>query len=402
MTVAMYRGHGAEQLYGLVDTSALQLVPYGQFLNRFQHSTVLTTYILGCCVSPSALLFLEKLIHLYSICGVLEPVRNTEQNPDNDFYPVVYDGLGISRVENVALDEGAIISSCTENDYHDIYVCTPIATGLELYVSTQAIPTLGGILLCATEEPSAIFHIAEPPGMEFKTHRWRHAHNKGDVMDNSWFRVHFQNDYKSDDLLITTHGTDAWPSQANHIFSRLQTTSHFEDYETALVDKIIFQIQQLPNTINPHRPKGYLFLCPPADFRIGPSSFKWPDRPAYWSLDPSGAHCLSSEDTKILGFPALHMGTLVQTRTWDVSTYAGLGRFHQGKDWDPEGQDLARHLGHPLYDLSSGLVSPFAYGELEGPLIRRSPTDHTIEPDELLPLCQDTDPQKCWEFGHYL
>ncbi|KAJ7787195.1 hypothetical protein B0H14DRAFT_2629658 [Mycena olivaceomarginata] len=277
----------------------------------------------------------------------MEPVRNTEQNPDNDFCPVVYDGLGMSRVENVALDKGAIIFSCTENDYHDICVRSKpvsgparraIATGLELH------------------EPSAIFHTAEPPGMEFKTHRWRHVHNKGDVMDNSWFRIHFLNDFKSDHLLITTHGTDAWPSQANHIFSRLQTTSNFEDY----------------------------------------------DRPAYQSLDPSGANCLSSEDAKVLGFPALHIGTLFQTRTWDGSTYAGIHRFHQGKGWNPEGQDLVRHLGHPLYDLSSALVGPFANGEPEGPLIRRSPSDHTIEPDELLRPCQETDPQKCWEFGHYL
>ncbi|KAJ7780886.1 hypothetical protein B0H14DRAFT_2631051 [Mycena olivaceomarginata] len=158
----------------------------------------------------------------------------------------------------------------------------------------------------------------------------------------------------SDDLLITTHGTDAWPSQANHIFSRLQTMPHFEDYEFRKLSLIssnaqkqpwwtqlyfIFQIQQLPNTINPHQPKGYLCLCPPTDFRIGPSSFKWPDRPAYWSLDPSDANCLSSEDTKILGFPALHIGTHVHEHGTVVltldsvdSTKARVG-IQKAKTW---------------------------------------------------------------------
>ncbi|KAJ7340678.1 hypothetical protein DFH08DRAFT_243778 [Mycena albidolilacea] len=33
-------------------------------------------------------------------------------------------------------------------------------------------------------------------------------------------------------------------------------------------------------------PEGFLFLCPPEDFEIEPSSFGWPDYSAYWSLDP--------------------------------------------------------------------------------------------------------------------
>ncbi|KAJ7821213.1 hypothetical protein B0H14DRAFT_1335916 [Mycena olivaceomarginata] len=76
MTVTMYQGGGAEeewrqhlakyesirhpnimQLYGLVNTKGIrglvfhdELIPYRQFLSRFQYSPVLTTYIRGCCV----------------------------------------------------------------------------------------------------------------------------------------------------------------------------------------------------------------------------------------------------------------------------------------------------------------------------------------------------------------
>ncbi|KAF7337189.1 Kinase-like protein [Mycena sanguinolenta] len=75
VTVAMYQGDGVEeewrqalakyqsvrhpnilQLYGLVNTEKLcamvfheELVPYDQFLRRFEHSSILTTYIMGYC-----------------------------------------------------------------------------------------------------------------------------------------------------------------------------------------------------------------------------------------------------------------------------------------------------------------------------------------------------------------
>ncbi|KAF7337200.1 hypothetical protein MSAN_02272300 [Mycena sanguinolenta] len=77
MTVAIYQGNGAEeewrrdhavyesirhpnimQVYGLVDTKKLcamvfhdELIPYDEFLRRFQHSTILTTYILAYCTA---------------------------------------------------------------------------------------------------------------------------------------------------------------------------------------------------------------------------------------------------------------------------------------------------------------------------------------------------------------
>ncbi|KAJ6464529.1 hypothetical protein C8R45DRAFT_501467 [Mycena sanguinolenta] len=78
VTVAMYQGNGAEdewrqhvakyesirhlhimQLYGLVSTKGLyamifhnELIPYAQFLRRFERSPVLSAYIIGYCVRP--------------------------------------------------------------------------------------------------------------------------------------------------------------------------------------------------------------------------------------------------------------------------------------------------------------------------------------------------------------
>ncbi|KAJ7113770.1 hypothetical protein C8R44DRAFT_630482, partial [Mycena epipterygia] len=81
----------------------------------------------------------------------------------------------------------------------------------------------------------------------------------------------------------------------------------------------------------------------------------------YWSFDPSGAYRLRSEEATKLGFPSIQWTTDLWVIHWDASTYAGLRQFHQAKGFDPESQDVARHLGYPLYQLSE---APFVYGQL--------------------------------------
>ncbi|KAJ7111773.1 hypothetical protein C8R44DRAFT_882828 [Mycena epipterygia] len=53
---------------------------------------------------------------------------------------------------------------------------------------------------------------------------------------------------------------------------------------------------------------------------------------------------------------------------WDASVYAGLRQFHRAKGFDPESQDVARLLGHPLFQISSKFEPPFAHveGEFSG------------------------------------
>jgi hypothetical protein len=64
-------------------------------------------------------------------------------------------------------------------------------------------------------------------------------------------------------------------------------------------------------------PPGFLFLCPAEDFQIG-SSFRWPECPVYWSLDPSGVEHLSIEDAAGLGFPSISLYTEIHGRSWDA------------------------------------------------------------------------------------
>lgn len=97
---------------------------------------------------------------------------------------------------------------------------------------------------------------------------------------------------------------------------------------------------------------GYLFLCPLEDLQSGDVSgkrFRHPDLAAYWSLDPSGIERLSHWKANILGFPSLAFKMKIWGRSWDDSVYSGLRQFHRGKGFDPESQDVARHMGIPLY-----------------------------------------------------
>ncbi|KAJ7497807.1 hypothetical protein B0H11DRAFT_2384570, partial [Mycena galericulata] len=144
-------------------------------------------------------------------------------------------------------------------------------------------------------------------------------------------------------------GRIAWLSQANHIFHRLQIKLNYEDYATVILREIYFHLHILEPTQTP--PNGYLFVCPTKDLRTGPTSVQWPYCPAYWSLDPSGSECLSTDEATHLGFPSIDLETRVRTNSYGASVYAGLHKFHEGKGFDPDSQDVARHLEEPLFQI---------------------------------------------------
>ncbi|KAJ7033803.1 hypothetical protein C8F04DRAFT_609650 [Mycena alexandri] len=148
-----------------------------------------------------------------------------------------------------------------------------------------------------------------------------------------------------------------WLSQANHIFHRLQVIDNYTDY--VVVAGVAFEVKILPSGVT--LPKGYLFLCPPSAFQTGSSSLSWPDSPAYWSLDPLGVERLTAEEATRLGFPSFSLRTSIFGHSWDASVYAGLRQFHAAKGFDPDSQDVARHLGYPLYELSGKIDVPFAH-----------------------------------------
>ncbi|KAJ7366232.1 hypothetical protein DFH08DRAFT_797234 [Mycena albidolilacea] len=55
-------------------------------------------------------------------------------------------------------------------------------------------------------------------------------------------------------------------------------------------------------------------------------------------------------------FPSIQFRTEISVTFWDASVYAGL-RF------DPDSQDVARHLGEPFYRLPGEVDASFAHGK---------------------------------------
>ncbi|KAJ7095598.1 hypothetical protein C8R44DRAFT_813508 [Mycena epipterygia] len=168
-------------------------------------------------------------------------------------------------------------------------------------------------------------------------------------MDNGWSRFHSSS---VNGVLQRTiwRGTDwgCWLSQANYVFSQLPTALNYED--CFLVHQIIYQL----SFSDPSQtlPEGYLLLCPLEDLRANDATWLAnPECAAYWSLDPSGSQRLSAEEASRLGFPSLELKMAVPMQSWDGSVYTALGRFHAAKGFDPNSQDIARHLGYPLYEL---------------------------------------------------
>lgn len=150
------------------------------------------------------------------------------------------------------------------------------------------------------------------------------------------------------------------PTLRTLVCHRLSVINFTVIYVLVLLDYVSCEIRIPPPSHG--IASGFLFLCPTEHFRIGPSSFCWPDCPAYWSLDPSGVERLTAEEATDLGFPSLEFYTTVSVRSWDASVYAGIREFHQAKGFDPESQDVARYMGYPLYQLFDERDPPFVHG----------------------------------------
>ncbi|KAF8209397.1 hypothetical protein K438DRAFT_230017 [Mycena galopus ATCC 62051] len=155
---------------------------------------------------------------------------------------------------------------------------------------------------------------------------------------NTWpyklaFRQNEWTGYMAQDITlyeVSLESKQVWFSQANYIFDRQQITTNYGNYE--LVEFIRFCLR-ISESVHNDPPAGYL--------------------PAYWSLDPCGAQSLSTEEATHLGFPSLEFSTEVIFGSYVDDLYTRLRTIHEAKGFDPETQDVARHLGEPLYQISN-------------------------------------------------
>ncbi|KAJ7311702.1 hypothetical protein DFH08DRAFT_897454 [Mycena albidolilacea] len=262
----------------------------------------------------------------------------------------------------VALDtEPLAIDALTATRYHSICARFMSVGPLSISIVTTVPVRLGTVVYCPADHPEDVFEVAFVPDMQLRElDGWRLWGIERAAMRSCWsrFEVH-EVSKQSVRLAGSSSECDPgwWLSQANYISSRLSVTSDFNNY--LLVGDIWFDLEISESGAD--APPGFLFVCATEDFQIGPNSIRPPDCPAYWSLDPLGDRRLSADEAIALGFPTFKLTTNFSGWSWENSIYDRLRQFHQAKGFDPYTQDLARDLGYPLFEFSSGGDPVFAH-----------------------------------------
>ncbi|KAJ7168984.1 hypothetical protein C8R46DRAFT_243372 [Mycena filopes] len=370
--VQVYGGASHGNIYATVFYG--DLVPFKQYMASY--SPIMTVYMYAC----SSYQWRRTSIYLFDtllrgaghqmwirrstgrLC--VDLVAASPEEPRLIPWMFAKESIAFALTSSPIINEDAeAIESLTIEDYH--MICSwSLCLDRRSLLPPSEIVSLGAVLDGDHINAEIASLVDVDIGGEMTRTQWRPTLG-GKVMEAGWtryqatdvFNVELSAQLKLLHGLASSEGR-AWLSQAHHIFTRRQITSHLDAY--VLVDSVGFILSISGPSTTP--PPGYLFVCPIEAFKIGPSTFKWPDCPAYWSLDPSGIDRLSTEEATQLRFPSMELRTTIKGRSWDSSVYAGLGQFHEAKGFDPDSQDLARHLGHPLYRVSGAMDLPFAHG----------------------------------------
>ncbi|KAJ7040718.1 hypothetical protein C8F04DRAFT_1081884, partial [Mycena alexandri] len=384
MTVAVYRGGYAEknwnreiekysgirhpnlvQLYGTVNSGGLyamifhdELVPLDKYMEEYQNSVITTVYLYAFFKKElgDAIHYLNPIfggdiawqIRLDSsvfwirrstgrIC--IEPSVNFRYNrlghpPAGDLPHLLPSALRGDR-------ENSMISALTLAQYHEI--CYSYLATTHWFTTFYDTIRAGAII--SLQNKNEIAHI---PNIGVDDTGWRDP-GGGDhqlVMENGWTRLYCPYGPVIDRVLWPRHRGTCWLSQANHISVQ---------YPISENHGWVWQIKYETTFYTPldNIPEAYLFLCPLEDLRSEDGSFiERPECPAYWSFDPAGREQLSPDTLSVIGLPTLGWEREILCRSWDNHIYSGLRQFHAAKRFDPNTQDIARHLGEALYELS--------------------------------------------------
>ncbi|KAK7006250.1 hypothetical protein R3P38DRAFT_3037550 [Favolaschia claudopus] len=406
------------------------LIPFQQFLELYSESPILTVYINQSCNAEfraaSAYFFslfdrhlsqLEctfwmrrktgqlcadiavrgNIMHFYwSATPSSSPNHQARRIPNSKSITSLFHSPA-----NIAEQEEAVIKSLSLAQYHKIcdwdlarprYLFVPVSPAVPVRLGTvirwchSATPdedTSDNFEEVAYLTPNSDSNTEEVPfnlAAEEADLEWMVSNNAPwEVLDTGWIRL------RANDILDSTIWLNAgwptfrphcqyWLSQANYIFDQLGVTENLDEY--VVVDDLEFSVSIQCTTSPDECPIGYLFLCPASDLKIGPTSFTWPQNPAYWSLDPTGAahNRLSTVDAEQLGFPPIRLTTEVSTNSWDDAVYAGVRKFHYGKGF--VGREVAEEMGYPMYELISTVeTSP------EGAVPEHSNLDDGVSPE---------------------
>ncbi|KAJ7256638.1 hypothetical protein C8J57DRAFT_1344025 [Mycena rebaudengoi] len=361
------------------------LIPFQHFLDLHRHSPVLTVYIQAFCFAEFSGLreyfFSTFQTSLYEeqctfwirrstgrLCADLIPSNLSLSRFSSHERPTLDLWQGMFSL-NTPHMEAKVIDSLTLQQFHAI--CRwDLAQWQMAGISTPVTVHFGALLVTSGSDSDYLNEVVSSSYIRIHSPHWKTFQDwadtsapgaQGQAAEDGWTR--FNSGDVSDNLinlrlnLRMEQHSESWLSQANHIFGCLGITSDYADY--ALVQDASLNVT-ISEALEPP-PQGYLFVCPEKDLQIGPSSFRLPDCPAYWSLDPSGAERLNPEEAAELGFPSIELNTTIFADSWSADVYAGLRQFHRAKGFDPDSQDVAQHLGYSLYQLPRAVDPLFAH-----------------------------------------
>ncbi|KAJ6473678.1 hypothetical protein C8R45DRAFT_1011528 [Mycena sanguinolenta] len=387
MTVALYQGDHAEeewrkdlsrhsplrhpfilQIYAIASSSGIHatvfhddILPFQQFLESFQHSAILQAYIVlyTDADSHAAYTYYSGILAtsgLFSIWWIRPSTSRLSVELSTQVLAVR--GRLLRGTQEVAPPHGNLNPRDPTQEFLAISclghcqwysVCsTYFRHRQRTRISLQAEVQMASIIFWPSDRQfEDTTEIAVSPDSHITCMGW--ISSKLGPLQGSSPRCNAADVFESQISLMKYNDLQCatWLSQANYIFKQRQIASNYENY--VLVGNVHFYIQISAPERNP--PAGYLFLCSPTDFETESTSLRWPDRPAYWSLDPSGKSPLSVEAASGLGFPPIGLGTEIDEEFWDETVYSGLRKFDAGKGFDPETQDAARYLGFPLLEV---------------------------------------------------
>ncbi|KAF7346623.1 hypothetical protein MSAN_01799800 [Mycena sanguinolenta] len=354
------------QIYGTASSSGIHaavfhgdLIPFKQFLASFRHSSIMQVYIIAYASlqTSAAEEYAAALIPTSALGRIFWIRRSTgrlslEFIGDQTYAEFAFGAEELSPPESLMAlqhphQEAQVIASLGFHRWYSL--CALYQTQRRSSsISVQAEVKLGSIIYWRPGRPfQDTTEIAKSVVPQITRYGWD-VLNGTKLFRDGFSRCNAADVFSSEISLTRYHDTPhiSWLAQANSIFRQLQIVANYGDY--IFIDWVNFILKI--GAPNPNTPHGYLFLCPPVHFDIGATSSRWPARPAYWSLDPSGNDPLSAEEAASLGYPSITLRTEASMAFWDENVYAGLRKFNEGKGLDPEGQDVLRDLGFPLFE----------------------------------------------------
>ncbi|KAK7063348.1 hypothetical protein R3P38DRAFT_2818264 [Favolaschia claudopus] len=232
--------------------------------------------------------------------------------------------------------------------------------------------------------------------------RWYWSWGNTDMMPNKWTRVRStefvehprpQDSTFSLQLYCGSHqaGVEEFApfAQANYITRHLDLEPSSYSYIGEVYPRYSLS-SWLPGSLQ----EIFFFLPPARGFYTSDlTQCCFTTEEPYWSFDPSGNNRLSPNEALNLGLPQASLEIFVDQVFVDEALFKDLHTFHTMKGFNAESQEIAKHLGLPLYyfgDEGDPPPSPLfdvpydskEHKPLDGDLAPRSPFLEDVESDD--------------------